>query len=113
MNPGEGNKDWWFMGWLIQRQISSLLTIGAEVFHATPNEMDGDSSTGFNADWIVDLNEMNHFLFSTGHSMQGPSRIQCYVAYQLTFGPGELRRTIHHGNRHSPKRIGGPSPHIS
>ena len=54
---------------LIQRQISSFLTVGAEVFHATPNEVDGDSSTGFNAGWIVDFNEMNHLLFSAGHSM--------------------------------------------
>jgi hypothetical protein len=89
INPGDNNRNWWFMGWLLQRQISSRLTAGAEVFHSTPSETDGDPSTGFNAGVIADLDEMNHLLFSAGHSVQGPDRFQCYVAYQLTFGPGE------------------------
>ena len=89
INPGTGNKNWWFMGWLLQRRVTSFLTLGAEALHATPKEVDGASSTGFNAGGIVDFSEMNHFLFSAGHSIQGQSRFQCYVAYQLTFGPGE------------------------
>ncbi len=30
-NPGEGNKDYWFFGWQVQRAMSELLTISAEL----------------------------------------------------------------------------------
>ncbi len=89
INPGAGNKDWWQMGWLLQRQMTSFLTLGAEVFHSTPAEEGGQSGSGFNAGGIIDFNEIQHLLFSAGHSFQGPSQFECYLAYQLTFGPKE------------------------
>jgi hypothetical protein len=89
INPGAGNHSWCFVGWLLQRQITSKLTLGAEVFHETAKVTDGDTDTGLNLGGIFDLSEAYHLLFSAGHTIQGPSGFQAYVAFQVTFGPGK------------------------
>ena len=33
INPGPGNRDFWYTGWLLQRQVTDKLALGAEVFH--------------------------------------------------------------------------------
>jgi hypothetical protein len=35
INPGPGNRNYWYAGWLLQRQLTDKLAIGAEVFHPT------------------------------------------------------------------------------
>ncbi len=89
INPGEGNRDWWFVGWLLQRQITDKLTLGTEVFHETAQQRDGRSDTWINPGLIFDFSDMYHLLLSAGHTVQGPGQFQSYVAFQLTFGPGK------------------------
>jgi hypothetical protein len=48
---------------------------------------DGDSDTRFNIGGIYDFNNHYHLLASAGHTIQGPSGFQGYVALQLKFGP--------------------------
>ncbi len=86
-NPGEGNRNWWLTGWEIQKDLSDRLTVGAEVFHATPSEVDGESRTDFNIGGIANIDEGHHLLFSGGRALDGPDRFIGYVAYQWTFGP--------------------------
>jgi hypothetical protein len=85
LNPGEGNKDYWFMGWLLQRQITEKLVLGGEVFHATPSEEDGDSRTGVNFGGIYDFTANYHLLFSAGRDIKGPNLLISYIALQITF----------------------------
>ena len=87
INPGSGNKNWWFFGWEAQREITDLLTIGAEVFHQTASEEGGESDTGFNVGGIINPSELQHILFSVGRDFSGPNRFSYYIGYQLTFGP--------------------------
>jgi hypothetical protein len=89
INPGEGNRDWWFVGWLLQRQITDKLTLGTEVFHETVQQQDGRSDTWINPGLIFDFSDTYHLLLSAGHTVQGPGQFQSYVAFQLTFGPGK------------------------
>jgi hypothetical protein len=89
INPGADNRNWWFVGWLVQRQLSSKLTLGAEIFHETPKEEGGKSDTRFNVGTIFDLSDTYHLLLSAGHTIQGPFGFQAYVAFQATFGPKE------------------------
>jgi hypothetical protein len=70
-NPGSGNRNWWSAGWLLQRQLSSRLTLGAEIFHETAKQEGGKSDTNFNLGTIFDFNATWHFLFSAGHAIQG------------------------------------------
>ncbi len=87
INPGEGNRNWSFVGWLLQRALSSRLTAGAEIFHETASEEGGESDTKFNIGAIYDFSETYHLLISAGHTLQGPSGFQSYIAFQATFDP--------------------------
>jgi hypothetical protein len=89
INPGAGNRNWWFAGWLIQRRVRPDLTIGAELFHETAQTIGGDSATKMNVGVIWDLDDNRHILVSVGPTIQGPTGYQAYLAFQLTFGPGK------------------------
>ncbi len=81
-NPGADNKNYWFTGWEVQRNITEQLILGTEVFHQTPNVKDGESSTGFNAGAIINFGEQHHFLLSAGRDFAGPNTASFYVGYQ-------------------------------
>ncbi|HTZ39811.1 MAG TPA: transporter [Syntrophales bacterium] len=87
INPGDGNKDWWFWGWQVQREISKALAVGAELIYRTADVDNGDNSFGYNIGAVININENHHLLFSAGSDISGPNRFSCYVGYQFTFGP--------------------------
>jgi hypothetical protein len=89
INPGPGNRDWGYVGWLVQRQLLPSTSAGAEVFHTTVQTVGGEAETRFNIGLVVDISDLQHVLISAGRGLQGPNEFQSYVAYQLTFGPGE------------------------
>ncbi len=85
-NRGAGNKDYWFFGWELQRAITTMLTLGAELFNQTKTTEDGITRTGFTLGAIVNLTEYHHLLFSGGRDIHGESSFSAYLAYQYTFG---------------------------
>lgn len=99
INPGTDNRNWWFMGWLLQYQLRPDLAIGAELFHETAQQVEGTpasvpilgafgaATTALNFGAVFDLNETHHLMLSGGPNIQGPSGFQTYLAYQITFGP--------------------------
>jgi hypothetical protein len=89
INPGAGNKDFWQLGWLGQRQITKALTLGAELFYFGKDAEEGRDRTGYNIGGIVNLSEDHHILFSAGSDIAGDNRFSAYLGYQLTFGPHE------------------------
>ena len=89
INPGTGNRNWWFAGWLLQKQVRPNLTIGAEIFHETAKSDGSESDTKMNVGFIWDIDETRHVLASAGPTVRGPSGYQAYFAFQLTFGPGK------------------------
>lgn len=86
INPGPGNRDWWYFGWLVQRQVASGVTLGAELFHETARQDGASGQTSFDLGLVVDFGELHHLLVSAGHAF-GKEAAQGYLAYQLTFGP--------------------------
>ncbi len=88
-NPGTGNRDYWFTGWLVQRQVTKKLVVGAELFHATSSAIGESDRTGFNIGLIYDFDEGHHLLFSAGDDIHGRNQGAMYLAYQITFGPHE------------------------
>jgi len=86
INPGEGSRDFWQLGWLAQRKITGSLTIGAEIFYFGKDTEDGRGRTGYNIGSIFDLNVAHHILFSAGRDMAGDNRFSAYLGYQWTFG---------------------------
>jgi hypothetical protein len=89
INPGAGNRNWWFAGWLIQRQVRPDLAVGMEIFHETAQTDGGASATRMNFGIIWDLDKTRHVLASVGPTIQGPSGYQAYLALQFTFGPAK------------------------
>lgn len=89
INPGTGNKNYWFVGWQVSRHLTDNVAVGAEVFHTTPQQEEGPSETRFNIGLVVDVTEHQHVLFSAGRGLQGPNDFQGYLAYQWTWGPGK------------------------
>ena len=84
LNPGTGNKNWIFCGWEGQYDFSKAFTLGAEVFHQTPdNEMD-PATTFVNAGGYVNFSDNIHFLFSAGRSLQKTPEVSLYLGVQLT-----------------------------
>jgi hypothetical protein len=89
-NPGLGNRNWSYFGWLVQRDLDKHLTLGVEAFRNTAMNVRGRVSTGFDAGGQVNLSEKHHILFSVGRNTSGDTRAYYYVGYQLTTG------TFHH-----------------
>ena len=85
INPGPDNKNWVFVGWELQRDLSRMLTLGAEVFYQTADSVDGADSVGFNIGAIVNLDKNNHILCSVGRDFRGETRFMSYLGYQWTF----------------------------
>lgn len=89
INPGTDNRNYWQLGWLVQRDITKALTLGAEVFHFGKQTTDGRDETGYNIGGIINLSEEHHILFSAGSDFSGNTRFAGYLGYQWTFGPKE------------------------
>jgi hypothetical protein len=87
INPGEGNRDWWQFGWLLQREINKKLTLGAEIYYKTSNRTGIDESKGYTVGAIINLTDNHHLLLSGGQDVSGPNYHSFYIAYQFTFGP--------------------------
>jgi hypothetical protein len=87
-NPGPGNRDFWYLGWAVQRQIAKNLSIGGEIFHQTPSAIVGNDQTGFDVGLTYDLSEHYHLMFSAGQGLQNRSPTNVfpyYAALQFTF----------------------------
>jgi hypothetical protein len=85
INSGSGNQNWEYAGAVLQRQVLTNVLIGAEVYHRTPLQIGGRGDTAFNFGTVIDFSGQYHLLFSAGRSIDGPTKFQCYVAYQFTF----------------------------
>lgn len=87
INPGAGNRDYWFAGWQVQVQAAHAFAPGVEVYYQSPSTATGSSEVRFNAGFILDLDESSHILFSAGRAVHGCDCSQAYAAYLFTFGP--------------------------
>jgi hypothetical protein len=87
-NPGVNAKNFWFVGWLLQYQVTDALALGGEVFHQTADTNRGKDTTGFNLGGVFDITDNHHILFSAGRGIKNvttTNKFSYYVAYQLTF----------------------------
>lgn len=88
INPGRGNRNFWYFGWAVQCQVSDNLSIGAEVFHQTADTTAGQAQTGFDIGATYDLSEHYHLLAAAGRGIAhatATNEFSYYAALQLTF----------------------------
>lgn len=69
INPGAGNRDYWYVGWQLQRHVTEIATVGGEVFYTTPDRASGDGNLAFNVGLVLDFTEHHHVLPSAGRSI--------------------------------------------
>lgn len=91
INPGAGNRNWGFLGAVLQDQVWTNILIGGEIYHRTSTQVGEPDDTAFNLGTVIDFSEHQHLLFSAGRSLDGPTDFQAYIAYQFTFGPELFR----------------------
>lgn len=93
-NPGDSdNRDYWFMGLVVQRKMSETFNLGMEIFRRTADTRNGSAQTALNLGATLDLSEHFHILVSAGHSVEGPGQFLGYLAFQITLGPEEKKET--------------------
>ena len=88
VNEGSGNRDHWFAGWEVQRQLSDHWTVGAEVFASGAQVIGQRRSAGFNVGGYYVFGERDQALFSLGRglsSVHETNRVSAYVGYQRSF----------------------------
>ena len=96
LNSFSGHENWGFGGVVLQNQVLSNVLIGIEVYHQTLAEVDFPSlGTAFNIGSVVDFSEHQHLLFSAGRSLDGPTKFQCYIAWQWTFDNSFFKSVSH------------------
>lgn len=93
INPGAGNRNYWYLGWLLQRDITKWLTLGAEIFHNTPAAAGAPHEIGYNLGAIVNFTDTHHFICSAGTDIKGPASFFFYAAYLITWGPESEKET--------------------
>jgi hypothetical protein len=87
INPGTDNKNWWYTGVVVERQLTDRLFLGGEIFHQTPDVVGGSSSTGFNIGGGFTVAPPYQILFSAGRNMNhvGENLFSFYAALYRTF----------------------------
>jgi len=88
-HPGNGNRNFWDEGLLLQNQVTKTVAIGGEIFHQGAQTKDGHPTTRLNFGVVWDLNERYHLLASAGPVVQGPRGYQAYLGWLITLGPPE------------------------
>lgn len=92
INPGSGNQNFWLTGLVVQRDLSSSLTLGGEIFHTGPAAVGEGGRLNFNLGGQYNIDEERHILFSVGSGISGDITSMGYLAYQWTLGPRELSK---------------------
>jgi len=86
INPGAGNRNFWLLGWEIQKDLNRHVTLGGELFQTTPSVAGGRSQLNFNLGGQYNFDDEHHLLLSAGRGT-ADTRSMGYVAFQWTFGP--------------------------
>lgn len=88
-HSGETRQDWVYAGWEVQRDLGTVATLGAEVFFRSAAQQGADANAGFNVGATVDLDSIDHLLYSMGRDFTpNGNNLTIYFAFQWTL-PGE------------------------
>jgi hypothetical protein len=88
-NDAPGQKDYWFGGWEVQRDLGDKLTLGGELYAQGAEAAGSRATTIANLGGYWNLTPGFSLLFSGGHSISGESHTVAYAALYWTWGPSK------------------------
>lgn len=87
VNRAPGMRNYFFAGWLLQRDVSASLSLGAEVFSQGEASNADRGTTLFNFGGYYSFTSDFSLLFSAGHSIGGVMHRIVYFGLYRTWGP--------------------------
>ena len=91
LNAGPGMRDYSFVGGALERTLSPGTTIGAELFHQSPDAIHESDITGTNVGAIFQVGAYHAILFSFGRAFHGYNTFSAHASYEFALGPGKPR----------------------
>jgi outer membrane putative beta-barrel porin/alpha-amylase/extracellular solute-binding protein len=76
-------RNFWYAGAVLERELNERLTLGVELFGSTPQEKGGRVEVAFNIGEVLKLNEHVNLLCSVGRDIVGDARVMAYVGLQF------------------------------
>lgn len=87
INHAPGMHNYFFGGWLVQKQLNDSWTLGGELFSQSQGTVGGPGFTLFNAGGYYNFTPDFCLLFTVGHTLAGSSNAVAYVGLYWTWGP--------------------------
>jgi hypothetical protein len=88
INRAPGMKDSLFAGWLVQRQLSKRLVLGAEIYHQEAQAIDARQTTFVDSGGYYNFSEKLSLLFMLGRTVTGERHTDGYLGLYYTWGRG-------------------------
>lgn len=101
INRAEGQKNYPFGGWLLQKDIGEKWTLGGEIFGQGKTTPDGRATTFLNFGGYYKFTPDFNLLFSAGHDIGGERHTVAYLGLWWTWG-GEEKAEQKTGSGASP-----------
>ena len=86
INPASNQRNYFFGGWLLQRDFGERLTLGGEIFAQGKSSDDTPSFVVFNLGGYFKITPNFQILFSGGHSLAGGRHTIGYLGLYWTGG---------------------------
>ena len=103
INPASEARNYFFGGWLLQREFGERLTLGGEVFAQERSSKDSGSFALFNFGGSFKITPNFQLLFSGGHTFAGDRHMVGYLGLYWTGGFG--KQTPIHSSLNSPESL--------
>ena len=87
INQAPGQRSYPFAGWLLQRDLSSRLTLGGELFTQGAATAGGRSTTFLNGGGYYNFDPGFSLLFTAGRTVSGEPHTIAYLGLYWTWGP--------------------------
>jgi hypothetical protein len=89
INRAEGQKNYPFAGWLLQKDIGEKWTLGGEIFGQGKDTPDARATTFLNVGGYYKFTPDFNLLFSAGHSISGDRHTVAYLGLWWAWGGEE------------------------
>ena len=85
LNRAPGRRDYWYGGWLLQKQLNDTWNLGGEIYSQASDAQGSAGWTAMNLGGGYKLSPQASLIFSFGHSFAGASHALGYIGVDFTW----------------------------